>query len=102
MLRDNTPPPGVVLLELQPRAVRQNGYEGGALALLQKMQSWGYTDVSHSGCVRCPQCGPYRPFCPMPSQALMRCSRLHMIPLGQPASYTFRQARGFTWFKTEH
>ena len=49
MLRNNTPPPGVVLLELQPQAVRQNGYEGGALGLLRKMHSWGYTDVSHSG-----------------------------------------------------
>ena len=50
MLRNNTPPPGVVLLELQPQAVRQHGYEGGALGLLRKMHSWGYTDVSHSGC----------------------------------------------------
>ena len=50
MLRNNTPPTGVVLLELQPQAVRQNGYEGGALGLLRKMHTWGYTDVSHSGC----------------------------------------------------
>ena len=49
MLRNNTPPPGVVLLELQPAAVRQSGYEGGALGLLRRMHSWGYTDVSHSG-----------------------------------------------------
>lgn len=42
-------PPAVVLLELQPHAMVQHGYEGGALRLLNKMASWGYTDVSHSG-----------------------------------------------------
>ena len=49
MSRNSTPPPGVVLLELQPHAMRAHGYEGGALQLLRKMHSWGYSDVSHSG-----------------------------------------------------
>ena len=63
LLRNNTPPPGVVLLELQPQAVRQNGYEGGALGLLRKMHAWGYTDVSHSGYVHPPQSHPPLPAC---------------------------------------
>lgn len=63
MLRPATPPPGVVLLELQPAAVRRNGYEGGALALLHKMHSWGYTDVSHSGCAYPPPSQPHALLC---------------------------------------
>jgi hypothetical protein len=51
MAREATPPPAVVLLELQPHAMARAGYEGGALRLLRTMHSWGYTDVSHSGCV---------------------------------------------------
>lgn len=48
------PPPAVVLLELQPHAMAAAGYEGGALRLLHTLHSWGYADVSHSGCVPAP------------------------------------------------
>ena len=50
LARPTTPPPAVVLLEMEPRTVAKLGYPGGPLALLRKMHAWGYTDVSHSGC----------------------------------------------------
>ena len=88
MLRNNTPPPGVVLLELQPQAVRQNGYEGGALALLRKMHSWGYTDVSHSG-----YAPPPSPVCPPAERPVsvrqvepMLCGRHGTINLQRPSA----------------
>jgi len=43
-------PPPVVLLELHTPGVAGSGFPGGALALLQRLHAWGYTDVSHSGC----------------------------------------------------
>ena len=49
LMRRKAQPPAVVLLELQPHAMVQHGYEGGALRLLNTMAAWGYTDVSHSG-----------------------------------------------------
>ena len=42
-------PPGVVLLELHPAAMEAHGFEGGAVALLQRLYSLGYTYISHSG-----------------------------------------------------
>ena len=48
--------PGVIIVELHPQAIEDTGYEGGALRLLQQVYDWGYTHVSHSGCV-----SPFRP-----------------------------------------
>ena len=45
-------PPGVLLLELMPGAIEATGYAGGGLRLLTELYDAGYTDVSHSGCVR--------------------------------------------------
>lgn len=69
MAREATPPPAVVLLELQPHAMARAGYEGGALKLLRTMHSWGFTDVSHSGC------GPALPHCQM-TDPLLPCCRI--------------------------
>lgn len=44
-------PPGAILLELHPDALDSNGYQGGAVALLQELYNLGYTDISHSGYV---------------------------------------------------
>jgi hypothetical protein len=52
LLTRATPPPAVVLLEMEPRTMAKLGYPGGPLALLRRMHAWGYTDVSHSGCAR--------------------------------------------------
>lgn len=42
-------PPGLIMLELHAQRLDSYGYEGGALALLQRLHSLGYTDISHSG-----------------------------------------------------
>ena len=36
-------------MELHPQQLEDNGFDGGAVALLEELYSWGYTDVSHSG-----------------------------------------------------
>lgn len=43
-------PPGVVLVEVQPRLMAAHG-GGSPEGLLKRMHSLGYTDISHSGAV---------------------------------------------------
>lgn len=42
-------PPAVILLELYPEAVLRNGYEGGPVAILDRLHAAGYADILHSG-----------------------------------------------------
>ena len=53
MLRDEVLRPSVILLELHPALLRENGYPDGALGLLEQLHALGYTDASHAGCAAC-------------------------------------------------
>ena len=49
LLHDDRLRPAVILLELHPALLRDHGYPGGALGLLELLFALGYTDVSHAG-----------------------------------------------------
>ena len=57
---DQRPPPAV-LLEFYPAAIPSTGYPHGPTAILHRLFSWGYTEISHSG-----QDPPAPPSAPLP------------------------------------
>ncbi len=47
-----TRPPGVILMELYPASMDRLGdAQEDAADLVQRLYDWGYSDISHSGCV---------------------------------------------------